>query len=249
MVGLFLGGVAKGLESAQASRQREKELALRELGLSQQFGLGERALDIREKELAASQQNDLLSQADKIISSELKIVGDVITESRKAGQTPEQIAKAVEPILADIDALSAKTGRDPSRIRQAVNAQINVPVALEGPKVGGTVEGIKSKIAAGQPLSEGERQLYQDSLKSSADDLTELFRELERLGKKPTAEAPAPAAPAAPAATPTPTTQIPLPPVPSALAGKPGLQWSAKRQRWRDAAGNQYNQQGVPVSP
>lgn len=135
-IGIALGGVAKGLESAA-------DLDLRRQTIMNDTELRKKALSIRSREVEAARQRDLLGQADKIIGEHLKIVGSVIESGKAAGNSPEQISAAIEPILADVDRLSAATGGDSSVYRTRVNSLIVGPTAAEAATAAGGVEAEK----------------------------------------------------------------------------------------------------------
>jgi hypothetical protein len=262
--GMALGGVAKGLESAEQARVQNEELALRTRAIAQDGELRNKALAIQDAQLKRQDKNDLLSQADDIIGKQLKVVQDTIKAGKEAGQPVSAIAAAIEPLLADVDKLSGAVGRDGSIYRKQVDAALTAPTAMEASTAEGkaeanaaitkdktmreagvvpagadnTLETIKAKIAKDIPLTAGEKQLYQDSLKQSSQGVADLIKALS--GGETT---PAPTSTAAPAAAPAASSGIPT--VPPALAGK-GAKWSPSKQRWYLPDGSAYNQQGVP---
>lgn len=126
-IGIALGGVASGLETAEKLRLARKELDQRAQTIAADTGLRTRALDIQEKQEGRLANQDLLSQADKIIGDQLKIVGEVMKAGKEAGHTPEQIAAAIEPIMADVDRLSARVGRDSKVYRNQVTTSLQAP--------------------------------------------------------------------------------------------------------------------------
>jgi hypothetical protein len=207
-IGIALGGVARGLESAEQALQNQQELKLRQQTILQDADLRKQAVGVQERGLQRAEQQDLLSQADTIIGNELKVVGEVIKEGLAAGHTKEQLATAVEPILADVDRLSARVGRDSSVYRNQVGAMLTQPTAAQAAAAEGTAEAekskamtaagvssanvmetIKLKIARGDQLTPGEERLYSDSLKQGTGGVVELLRALG-VGEEASAEAP-----------------------------------------------------------
>ncbi len=127
-------------------------------------------MGIQEQRLAQQQVSGLLGQADKLVSKHLKVINEVIKASREAGEPPEKISAAIEPLLSDVESLSAAAGKDPAVIRMRVDALLVVPAAKDEPKVGSTVESIRARIARGDPLSASEKQVYADALRINRYD-------------------------------------------------------------------------------
>jgi hypothetical protein len=264
--GIALGGVAKGLESAEQARVQNEELEMRRTAIAQDSELRNKALAIQDASLKRQEKNDLLGQADEIIGKQLKVVQDTIKAGKDAGQPVSAIAAAIEPLLADVDKLSSAVGRDGSIYRKQIDAALTAPTAMEASTAEGqaeankaitkdktmreagvvpagadnTLETIKAKIAKDMPLTAGEKQLYQDSLKQSSQDVADLIKAIS--GGETT---PAPTSTAAPAPVAAPAASSSVPTVPPALAGK-GAKWSPSKQRWYLPDGSAYNQQGVP---
>jgi hypothetical protein len=264
--GFALGGIAKGLESAEEARNKRKELALREQTIAQDSALRSRALDIQDAQEKRLANQDLLSQADKHIGDLLKVVGETIKQGKAAGHTPEQLSLAVSDVMAEVDRLASAVGRDGGIYRKQVDAMLAAPTATETAAAEGQAEGvaqaaktkamseagvssssvletIKLKIARGEQLTPGEERLYQDSVKSAAAGASSFLQQfLSENNPTPTVQAPA--------ATPVKTTTVPAPApaIPTNLVGKQP-KWSPSKQKWYLADGSAYNQQGVPVSP
>jgi hypothetical protein len=258
-LGYLLGGAAEGIQTGIRAKQDQEEIALRNKTIMQDDRLRTRAMDIQEQSLKREEQQDLLSQADKIIGDQLKIVSEVVKHGKEAGRTPEQIAATVEPILVDVDNLSKRAGRDGSVYRRQVEAMLTMPTAVEAAASEGTaeaakskamtaagvstdnvVETIKLKIARGDQLTPGEERLYQDSVHKTGNALAEAL--------KPFLEGSDGASEAAPAATPKASVAAPeprTPPVPASLVSKKP-KWSPSKQRWFTLDGASYNEQGVP---
>lgn len=169
-IGNFLGGAAQGLKAGADIRSRENELRIRQQGLTQNATLRERALGLQEQRQAQNQVRGLLGQADKLIAEHFKVVGEVIKASKEAGESPDKIAQAVQPLMEDVDTLASAVGRDPTPLRNRVSALIGVPDAKDEPKVGSTVESIRARIARGDPLSASEKQVYADALRINRYD-------------------------------------------------------------------------------
>lgn len=112
--GHFLGGMADGMEGRRRS------------------SLEERALGIKEKSLAAAEEQDLLARVDKNIAGTMKIVSDTITASKESGANQQQIERAIQPLLADITDIATRSGKDPSAYANQVKAMLSVPVKAGG---------------------------------------------------------------------------------------------------------------------
>lgn len=261
-IGIALGGAAEGFLAGEKMQREREELALRAKTISQDAGLRSRAIDIQEKQESRLANQDLLSRADKIIGDQLGIVGEVIKAGKEAGHSAEKISAAIEPILKDVDRLSAATGRDSGVYRNNVAGMLSAPTAAEAAAAEGAAEGtrakakaeasgvplgtveenIKRKIAAGEPLTEGENRLYQDSVTKSSSDLADL---LNSFSDEPAAPAAGGRVPAQGGSAQASAAAV-APPLPANLQGK-GAKWSPSKQRWFMPDGSSFNQQGVPV--
>lgn len=166
--GIALGGAAKGLESAEAARATRDELGLRERQILGDQKLRERALSLQERQMRRGAQNDLLAQADKAIGDTLKLTVDTLKATE--GLPPEKRVAAIEPLIAEIDELGTAIGKDTTAIQKSIMARASVPVAPSTPKVGSTLETIKSKLAQGEQLTPGEQKIYDDAQRLSLFD-------------------------------------------------------------------------------
>lgn len=122
--GFFLGGAAEGMATAQKQ-------ALAEQTQQQDVGLRTRGLELQEQQFANTVSQQAQTQIDKQIADTLGIVGDTIKNATAVGRSPDQIMKAVAPLVQSAQALAAKGGRDPNAIAARVQAQISAPSAVE----------------------------------------------------------------------------------------------------------------------
>ena len=200
MDGHFLGGVAEG-----AHAQRE---------LDAKTGLGERALALQERAQTDARTRDLLTRAESGISETMKIAAKTIEAGVAAGRSPEQIRKAVTPLLADIQSVGVRIGKDPTTYARQLDALIQIPrpeKAAPGPEspLGKLVfdreqlaakHGPESDVvrqfderikreSAGQDENAfaSERQLRQEftTLETSFRDVDSSFKRLESVALKP----------------------------------------------------------------
>lgn len=165
--GIALGGVASGLESGLEITRKNREMDLRQQALSTNKALREKALGIQAGQVQRKQDQALLAEGDKILAQHTKVITELVAKAREAGQPPEKIMATVQPLLEDAEALSTKLGKDPAFLRNQVTAMVGIPSAEKTPQIGSTMEGIKAKLASGQELSPGEKQLYDDAQKTS----------------------------------------------------------------------------------
>lgn len=198
-IGIMLGGVAAGMESAERTSAKRQEMEQRKRDNNRRL---------------------MLADADKVFAGHERIIGQVITTGLKAGKSPEQISAAIEPLLSDLDSLAASTGRDTAPIRTRVDSLLGGPTALDvataegeaaarktlgevgaleaagvptraarnaaGVREESAVETIRGKIARGETLSEGEDRVYRDALSASSNTAAEILRGLG-IGEEPAA--------------------------------------------------------------
>lgn len=206
--GMALGGVASGLAAGSQIAQKNQALALQQLQLKQNKDLREKALGIADRSEKNKEAQGLATAGDKIIAQHLKVITDVVTASRKAGQPPEKTMEAIQPLLDDAKDIATRTGKDPAAIDAQAKALLAIPYVPGESKIGSTMEGIKLKIAKNgmESLSPGEKKIYDDAQRG--DPMMRAMAE-KILGipssdsVSPDAAAPAAASPA-PAATPAP---------------------------------------------
>lgn len=257
-IGIALGGVAQGLESAEKARIDREALKQRGMAIAADTKLRQEALAIQSKQEDRLANQDLLSNADGLIGANLKVVGEVIKGAKEANHTPEQIASTVEDLLQEVDRLAMSVGRDPQIYRKQVQSMLTQPTAVEAGKAAGTAakaqseasgkdidETIKLKIARGEPLTAGETQLYNDSLKKGSSELAEIFKHVFGPGGEPGAAETSPTTLPAPAPAAAQAAPAGIPALPANLIGK-GAKWSPSKQRWFTPDGASFNQQGVP---
>jgi hypothetical protein len=262
-IGYVLGGVAKGLQAQDELAQKQQVADAAAQMDATKIGLAAQSLSVKQQALQDSQDRNLQTQVNKHIADVTKLVTEIIKNGQTSGTAPDKLMNAVAPLLDDIDAWGARVGQDTSKIRASIVATVQNPTTAPV-KVGQTLEQIKADLAAGKKLTPSQQKLYDDSL--HADFLSSLLTpDATGEGAPAPAAAPAPLETPAPAPAPAPVAapggevpvrsvktqaiSAPPPPVPPALASKPGLAWSPSRQKFYDAQGNAYNQQGVPVNP
>lgn len=160
-IGIALGGVAQGFESAEKMLLEQQTLRQRGQAIAQDAGLRNRALDIQAKQEDRLANQDLLSQADTVIGDELKVVGEVIKAGKAANHSAEKISAAIEPLLKDVDRLATLAGRDPSIYRNQVQASLAAP-ADDTPKAKGAKSAEEklaerdALVAAGVPQADAD---------------------------------------------------------------------------------------------
>lgn len=139
--GFFQGGMAEGIQSAN-----KMDLANRTLAAD--TDLRTRGLEIKERTLQRAERQDILTRVDKAVSDTMATVNETIKAAVEAGRSPDQILKAVTPLVESAKALGAKAGRDPSLFDAQVKAWISQPGLIESAGAEGTAAGIKKATAA-----------------------------------------------------------------------------------------------------
>src|SRR5680860_1533265 len=135
--GIALGGVAKGIKSAEDTQFNQEQLALRRQGLTQDAKLREQAMGIQQQQLVQSKWRDLMTQAGQHIASTTSLISETIKSAREAGNDPQQIAAAVEPLVLTVEELSQSAGLN-STIRQRVEVLLGGPTAVDTATAAGT---------------------------------------------------------------------------------------------------------------
>lgn len=165
--GFFLGGMVRGQESFEAAEIERRKASVLEGALEQK------------------KHQDLMQQADSNIANTMKVISDVVAQSRAVGQSPERITKAISPLLRDVEEIAVGTGRDPARYRNQIDALLTQPTALETAAAKGQVEAVaeiakkKALLAAGigsdfggfkdkKDVVQVESSLRDDYMKASA---------------------------------------------------------------------------------
>ena len=224
--GMALGGVAKGIKSAEDTQFNQEQLALRRQGLTQDAKLREQALGIQQQRLEQDQRQQLATKVDKQIAESAKVVSDTVSGLREAGKTPEEIRSAISPLLDDIESLGRAAGADVSTIRQRVNLLVAGPTAME-------LATQKGGAAATQKLSEAAALEAGGVPRNMALTGAGVVRPVDpytaSLLQSHSFQAPAT-----------------VPQIPETLKGT-GAKWSPSRQRWYAPDGKSFNQQGVPI--
>ncbi len=157
--GIFLGGMASGMETAQKLALQEQQLkqdaALRSRGLDiterghvDDVRLREKGLTLQERQIKNAESQQFSGEIDKQIASTMKIVGDTIKESIAVGRDPEAVAKAVAPLVESAQRLAARGGRDPAAIAAQVQAALTSPTGTEVGTAKGASEGAEAVAKA-----------------------------------------------------------------------------------------------------
>ena len=102
MNGAFASGMAKGIESAEQAGIAERRTALEE-------------------------DKALFDRVNSRVTATMSMVGDIIKASAAAGKSPEQIQKAVGPLVESIRPMAGKIGIDPASLDAQVQALSNTP--------------------------------------------------------------------------------------------------------------------------
>jgi hypothetical protein len=267
--GYVLGGIAKGLQEQDELAQKQQVANAAAAKADAQLAMTAKSLSLKEQSLADAKDRNVQSQVNKHIADSVKVITQIIKNGQATGTPPDKLMNAVAPLLDDVDAWGLRIGSDTSKLRTGI---LNlVQAGAKAPtKVGATLEDIKANYAAtGKFQNAAQERLYRDSLHQDAveaaiKDALEGINGATPAEQKPNASSIAPTSTSAPAPTPVQTQTIaapgpatpagtgggaPMPPTPASLANKPGLAWSPSRQKFYDAQGNAYNQQGVPVTP
>lgn len=132
--GFFLGGLAEGAQGAQ-------RLGLAERAQTEQTGLATRGLELQEAQFQNTVSQQAQAEADKLIGQTMGVVSETIKNAIAVGRPPEQIIKAVTPLVQSAQAIAAKVGRDPAALTAQVQAEIARPGLVETAEVGGTAGG------------------------------------------------------------------------------------------------------------
>lgn len=135
--GFFLGGMAQGMESEAKQRLAERSQ-------TEDTGLRSRALDIKERELRQGLASKEVERLDGLIANTMESVNGIVTEAVRVGKDPEQIRKAVQPLVDSAKMLASKAGRDPAALDARVNASLFQPTALQTAATAGAAEGTKN---------------------------------------------------------------------------------------------------------
>lgn len=207
-------------DTALRTRSLDQDMSLRTRALNLQ-AQGQQNAQSRELLAQADKQvNDTLSVIDETITAAkaqntdpaavAKAIQPLVESAKRiagaGGLNPGAIDVKVNawmgrPTATEAAVAKVKTGVTAAK---AVAAETGVPEreALQGqgvlkaePKGDNTIEGIRTKIAAGETLSAGEKQVYDDAIRS--DPLARFLALTQPGGAAPAPAAPAAAAPAA----------------------------------------------------
>src|SRR5680860_1305810 len=224
-IGIALGGVAKGIDSAEQAKFNQEQLALRRQGLTQDAKLREQALGIQQQQLVQSKWRDLMTQAGQQITSTTSLITETIKSAREAGNDPQQIAAAVEPLVVTVEELSQSAGLN-STIRQRVGVMVGGPTATDMATAAGNAAGTE-KLAEATALEAGG--VPRNMALTGAGVVRPVDPYTASLLQSHSFRAPAT-----------------VPQIPETLKGT-GAKWSPSRQRWYAPDGKSFNQQGVAV--
>ena len=152
-IGMVLGGAAKGLASAEQVYAESQDREIRNRGLMQDAKLREQAMGIQQQHLDQSKWRDLMTQAGQQITSTTSLITETIKSAREAGNDPQQIAAAVEPLVMTVEELSQSAGLN-STIRQRVGVMVGGPTATDMATAAGNAAGTE-KLAEATALEAG----------------------------------------------------------------------------------------------
>lgn len=177
--GHFLGGMAEARDTrlageradaalAQEGALRSRGLGLQERQLEQQgkqsdrsFSLEEKALGLKERAMKNAERNEGLAKVEAAIASTMQIASKTVEAAIQAGRTPEEIRKAVTPLLVDAQGLAQRIGRDPASLARQLDAAIQGPNPVDVAKVEGKAAAAKQKAMTegGMPLLKPEQKV------------------------------------------------------------------------------------------
>src|SRR6185503_20348371 len=103
--GFFLGGAAEGAMGAQ-------KMALAERAQTEQTGIQTGQLQLQERQFANVVSQQAQAEADKLIGQTMGVVSETIKNANAVGRPPEQIIKAVMPLVQSAQAVAQRIGRD-----------------------------------------------------------------------------------------------------------------------------------------
>jgi len=125
--GIFLGGVAQGLQSGGAGARAEDALALQERG--QEF----------------REEQTLETRKQQAIQRTAQLAADVIKASREAGNSPDKTNASIGEILNDLTELGAPAG-----LISGLQAQAQIPAAAKQTSEDKAIESARAKFAGEQ---------------------------------------------------------------------------------------------------
>src|SRR5680860_728838 len=224
-IGMVLGGAAKGLASAEQVYAESQDREIRNRGLMQDAKLREQAMGIQQQHLDQSKWRDLMTQAGQQITSTTSLITETIKSAREAGNDPQQIAAAVEPLVMTVEELSQSAGL-PSTIRQRVGVMVGGPTATDMATAAGNAAATE-KLSEATALEAGG--VPRNMALTGAGVVRPVDPYTASLLQSHSFQAPAT-----------------IPQLPETLKGT-GSKWSPSRQRWYAPDGKSFNQQGVAV--
>lgn len=118
MADSFFGGLSEGIDAARARSLQQQQV-------DNQMSLGTQRLKLEQQAQNNQQQRDLFARADKEVSNLMTTASGTIEALQQQGKNPQEIAKAIQPIVQAAKKLRQSSGGDPS----AIDAQVSVALA------------------------------------------------------------------------------------------------------------------------
>lgn len=150
MNGFFLGGMAEGGLAAQKQ-------ALAERAQTEETGLRTRGLELQERQFNNTMAQQAQVQADQQIAQTMAVVAETVKNATAVGRPPEQIAKAVAPLVRSAQQIAQRVGRDPAMLASQVEALITNPSMVETASATGTASAA-TKVAEAAAIQKAEGQ-------------------------------------------------------------------------------------------
>ena len=118
--GFFLGGLAEGAKSSE-------ELGIKRDTLTQNLGLRTRELDIQEQAQKNAMLRDAMTRNDKDMADMTGLLSQAVQSMKDAGNPPEKVAEAVQPLAQQLKAMAARSGRSPASIDAQLATMLAAP--------------------------------------------------------------------------------------------------------------------------
>lgn len=177
--GNFFGGVADGITAAQTAARADEALGIEKAGLGireraltqsgEQFnrshGLAERAQRVSEQNTKFNQGRLLQADTEQAIANTMKIAAETIKASLDAGRNPDQIRKAVTPLLVEAQGLGKRIGKSPETYAKTLDAMLTMPGSEEAAAAEGRAAAAKNKA-----LTEGGVSLLKPDQKVAVEN-------------------------------------------------------------------------------
>ena len=160
-IGIALGGVAKGLESAENARDRARRTDLFESGQAQDFDLKERGLALQQRKLDfdidLATQGKIMDQFNK----GAKLLSQFVQGSRENNDSPEKTLERTEGIFNTVLDAYAMSGATQEQLKSFEDTYM---LETQSPPFKASA----SQKQAGQAASAGVPQQIADGLASKA---------------------------------------------------------------------------------